>query len=774
MAGFTDRIAVIIDATSSGAVQELDKLQREAKKTDTAFDTLGKKFGVAGSTIKAGLAAGAAALVGTGLVSFLNDSVEAFGDGAKAAGELATATGGTVDEVSRLQAALKGAGIEADASAGLLTKFTTQAGKQSDLLDELGVSLKTGADGSADYADAMVQAVDAIVKIGDASKRNQALVDLFGKKGAQAFQELADSGISLSESMRLVNQYQVFTAEDVARAKAYDDAMDTLDASVQGLQFTLGRLLIPVIAAGAEAFTSLLDAAMAIPGPVYVAVGAFAALNVVMKAQLTGTLLSAGATLWTGLAGAYAQAGGAAALAAGGIRGLSAALAANPLGLVILGITTAVLAFNAAGDRAKKVARGYSDELIGLMESGVSAADAVKRTAEQVEEASSLLDDLAASGRGQGWLWAAPPVAVFKTFLDAVRGGGQDLATYRAELEKIAEEYGTFAAAQADASAATQDLNDLIADGITQGPEFEDAARRAAEAQAEVDENTRLAEEAMARYNQTIGDVLESLGKLDPYGSDIEDLANQLQGILDMDTSDSALQKLADDAATWGDETKIGAADARDAIIGFLQDADISNAAEALDLLKDIKAAVPAAGPVVDALIAEINAATSGNPPETVDVPWKPAPVPGTVEEAETRKAALAEPVNTVITIDSEFAPDGYNAVKARKDYLAQAVSTDLVINTVFSPDGYNAVKARKDYLSQDRTATITVDVAGLSAARAQIDALQPAASGQQIVLPQANFSPINLVRVSIDGQQLRAIVRDEVGRVQPEPAGVA
>ena len=82
MANMTDRILVVISASASGAVQELDKVSKSAKDADTHADKLSK-------TMKAGLAAGAAALVGTGLVSFLQNYVSAFADAAKSAGDLA-------------------------------------------------------------------------------------------------------------------------------------------------------------------------------------------------------------------------------------------------------------------------------------------------------------------------------------------------------------------------------------------------------------------------------------------------------------------------------------------------------------------------------------------------------------------------------------------------------------------------------------------------------------------------------------------------------------
>jgi hypothetical protein len=765
MSTMTDVISVVIKASSAGAVKELDALQREAKKSDTAFDTLGKRIGLTGSTIKAGLAAGAAALAGAGLVSFLGQSAEAFADAAKAADDLAAATGGTVEEVSAMQAALMDAGVSAETSAGLLTKFTTNAGKNQKAIKDLGVTMTQNADGSTDYASSMVDVLDAINKTGDASKRNQLLVKFFGKAGAQAFQDLANSGVSLSEAMQLVSRYRIFDASDVARAKAYDDAMDGMRGTVQGLQFQLGSVLLPVLSTTLGAFSAVVDVLMDVPAPVYIAVGAFVALSAAMRSVLVGQALSAAAALWQGLAVAFVQTGGAAGVAAAGIRGLGAAMLANPVGLIIAGIAAAVLAFNYAADRSAGTARRLADDLGLIGEEGLAAGESIESAARKVEEASSAVDDMFASAKGQGWLWLAPPVATFKTFIDTVRDGGQDLAVYEAELQKIVDEQGSYAGKAADSAKQQSDLNDLLASGTATQAELAAAAAEAAAAQAGQNAVAEAAKTWMLEYDTSIQGVIARMKELAGETGGIEEQKNKVQEL------GKAWLDASDDLGTVGDETVIAKSKFTDSIAGMIevwQASGLSSLEIQTNLAALRDSLPPGLAAAFDEAIAGVAGATAPINVTTTGIP-----------EAEAGIGPLKEPADKTITVTTEYAPDGYNAVKARADYLAQQRTGSININTTFSPDGYNALKARADYLARDRTAYIDIAVRGQAAAARAIASVAAgtasAAATGSVPGPAAapQFSPINVVRVSVDGKQLRSVVRDEVRAMQPEPAGV-
>lgn len=833
--GFTDRIMVIVDAASSGAVKELEGLQREAKKTDSSFDTLGKKFGVTGQTLKAGLVAGAAALVGTGLVSFLGDSAEAFGDSAKAAGELAAATGGTVDEVSRMQAALKGAGIEAGTAGELMTKFAVNAGKNKGLLNDIGVVLKTGADGSVDYADAMVQAVDGINRMGDASQRNQALVKLFGRTGAVAFQELAASGISLSQSMALVSKYQVFTADDVRRAQAYDDAMDNLGAAVQGVQFTLGRTLVPLLSEAADGFGAVLGAVSpvievlgGIPGEVWLVVGSVVALNTALKSQLVAEGLSSAATAlvgmqsyWDTTATKMQNVKAAAAGLGGGLAAVGKAV--GPLLLVAGGIAAVTSAMRSAKDVQEFVSN--VDNVTMSLEDQAKALEAdedwwnrfVGTTGTKMQQIALETRQKAEASLESAEATEAERAAA-QALLDVLGEGTIEQQTNNLATEegnRAQQEYaralGASSAAAQAAQESQRDLADIVADtGASQG-ELAGAVAEAAEAQAEQNRITST-----------------SKGLMEAYASNTWDAVNATLALFDKQfAARDAQRKYNEQLGGWGKamEEAGGSADKQGAVLDDLAESALDAAAalaeqdrqtalnngnfltaaevtakqvEHLKALRDqaVNAGMPQ--PVIDSLDSYISsletaqaAASDGITVQTDINLMSPDQVAGKVAELKQRVRDAAQAGNwglvesleaeiarvtadQTVHVDTEttYSPGGYDAVKSRKDYLAANVTGAVDIGVTFTPDGFNALKARKDYLAQNRTAYIDVVLRGVEGARRSLDGLRASAAANQQAA--GTFSPLNLVRVSIDGQQLRAVVRDEVRRVTPEPAGVA
>jgi uncharacterized protein YoaH (UPF0181 family) len=414
-----------------------------------------------------------------------------------------------------------------------------------------------------------------------------------------------------------------------------------------------------------------------------------------------------------------------------------------------------------------------------------------------------------------------PVVGTYMSALiDALRTGGADSDAYARGIQKIADEQGRFAATTADAEIKQRSLNDTVVaflqndpatawadvataaadaadaqqqqkdatrlaaqamlpyadaaqkasfwtdelnrtieDGITSGAQFEGVARKAAEAQYLQSQNTRLAEEALDRFNFTLGEVLDDLGRTDKWGAGVENLKASLDGL---DFKQKADQ--------WGDEWKIAAGSARESILAEMQRAvEETPTLDAQKWLEDLKTGAP---PEVKKVIADLQAEIAANPltvPTEVKTPttdeirqriadinsalastWNEqvvgplksekagleealaVKVPVSVsltgvdgpDGAQTKLDLLAAPQTAELTVETGFTPDGYNDLKRRKDYLAQDVTSSVAINVTFSPDGYSALKARKDYLSQDRTANINIKVNGASAARATLDSL--------------------------------------------------
>jgi hypothetical protein len=786
---FNDKIMVVIDATSNGAVKEMDRLQRSTKEADKGVAALGK-------TLKTGLVAGAAAFAGAGLVSFLNDSVTAYSDAAKKAGELAKATGGTVANVSRMTAALQDNGVSAEQTAALLSKFTATVGKNDALLGKYGVTLKKNADGSADYADAMVQVIDNISKIGDASQRQAALTEVFGKKQAAVFQELAASGVSLSDAMAAVSKYRVFSEDDVARAVAYDDAMDKLGGSVQGLQFALGEALVPALSVTADALAEVVEFMSGIPVEVYAAVGAFVALKGASK--FIGPLISDLALASTGLGAAGPKLASLAA-SAGKFIGVAAA------------VTAVVEAFQAWQD-VKDASVSLDNVTLSLEQQAVQlnktdslwrtlvVGNNVQKSMESItkalrDQAQATLDNANATDTNK----AAAQRLIDQLGQGTLEQQTANLATEegRRAQEAYAVSLSESAAAALAAENAQRDLNDTITAFLNNDPsvtwqDITTAAQGAAEAQGLVAEATRIAAEQMAIATGDVGFFIDALQRLDNIGgSSVESLKADLEGI-----------SFTDVAGTWANEALIGAEQAYDTLVGGLKRALETN--PQLDLtawLEQFRGLSPELDAVITQVLADISTdkkiqaalgiTEDGTVAETqakVDALGKPVATTFDlstgegVAAAKANKDELAKPVDTTITFATKFDPGGYEAVKARKDYLVQDRTGNIGINVAFSPGGYEAAKARADYLSQARSGSITIAVR-LSGTAAAIAAAEEAAgqsisvgAGAAAASRSANmmFSPINMVRVSLDGRELRSVIDDEIRALTPTTQEVA
>jgi hypothetical protein len=875
MAGFQDRILVVISAAAGGAITEIDKLGKSTQTADTHANNLAK-------TMKGALVAGAAAFIGTGLVSFLSDSVSAYADAAKAAGDLAEATGGSVENVSRMTAALQDAGIDAETAASMLTKFTTGAtGKNKDLLAELNVVLKEGKGGATDYADGMVQAVDAIMEIGDASKRNQDLVALFGKAGAQAFQDMIAAGVPLEEAMRRISEQRVFDDEDVRKAQEYDQAMDDLSAGMEGVQNSIGRTLVPIISDVVGAFTGMIDLMAEVPGEVYLVIGAAVLLNAAFKSQLIAGALSAVGTFvassMTSFAILRADMGLTAAATATMSKAISAALLANPVTAILVALTVAFTAFRFAQKGIEDGAAKAAASLEDLEGQGLSSAEAVKRLAAEMESSRHAgLDFFAAFQAQGGWKYAGPiglAAGAIKSMGDALRTGGADAEEYARQIEKIAEEQGAMAAKSADAEAKMKTLNDLIAEGTASNEELAAKVAESAEAQRDknlVDETASGLMEAYASATwdaveatismfdaqhqlesaqRTLNEAVETYNKTlsDPEASE-GDKAEAMQGVIDQ-----AWALAAASTAAWAaEEQRYGRYPTQEQLdshrLGALKaaiDALPASAGAAAEKLyseysRTLAAAAtanPTSIPVgvtietVDQAIANLQADLEAetNPQKKVDlqtditalqtlktnietgaaaevpatVVADPASLEGTKSDIENvagdttatvtvkseyeggydgqklRKQYLSENKESLITVTSAYT-EGYEGQKLRKQYLSENKTS--IINVVSTYEGgYDGQKLRKQYLSEDRTATITVKVVGAESARSTIAGLNAQANQQAAVQMQAwsQFvkaqqpqvievpQPVNIVKVNVDGQQLRATIRDELLRVR-------
>ena len=105
---------------------------------------------------------GAAALVGTGLVGFLRDSVAQFTEMGTAAGQFARATNATVEEAGKFVTLAEAMGLSMNDLIEINAEFQSTVEKQPDLLKDLGVEIAKNADGTENWTLTIGDTLDAL------------------------------------------------------------------------------------------------------------------------------------------------------------------------------------------------------------------------------------------------------------------------------------------------------------------------------------------------------------------------------------------------------------------------------------------------------------------------------------------------------------------------------------------------------------------------------------------------------------------------------------
>jgi hypothetical protein len=327
--------------------------------------------------------------------------------------------------------------------------------------------------------------------------------------------------------MRLVSEYRVFSAEDVGKAKAYDDAMDSLSGSMQGVQFALGEALIPLLSTAADAFSDALEfispfieALGDVPGEVYLVVGAVGALNYALRTQLVAGAVSSMATALTGL--------GAVNLTSLGAGLASAAKAAGPL-VILAGAIYAVTSAMKSAQDVRDFVSNVDNVTMSLEEQAKALEEGenwwnrfVGTTATKMQQIAVETRDMAEATLEQKDATDAQKESA-QLLLDVMGEGSVEQQTNNLNTEAgtiaqqdYAEALSASAGKSQEAQEATRELADIIASGATNQQELADAVQASGEAQAE--------------QNRITG---ESKGLMDAYAASTYDAVNATLALFD-------------------------------------------------------------------------------------------------------------------------------------------------------------------------------------------------------------------------------------------------
>ena len=225
------------------------------KQAAKAFADVGKAADKAGAqaTTNAGkfadFAKGAAPYVGT-MASVATAAFAAVGKFEKlglAVGRFSDATKLSTEQSSRWIEVAHDLGIGADTIQTAIGKMEKALATTPAKFQALGVAIAHTSDGAVDVQGTFLNAIDVVNRMRDPLARSKAASDLFGKSW-QSMSELIGMGSSnIKTALAGVADAKILSPEEVARAKAYREAMDKLHDAFEELVLTVGEELIPAL-----------------------------------------------------------------------------------------------------------------------------------------------------------------------------------------------------------------------------------------------------------------------------------------------------------------------------------------------------------------------------------------------------------------------------------------------------------------------------------------------------------------------------------------------
>lgn len=251
----TERLALIIDAHTGGAISEFRKVGAEAKKlggdvdaTGGFFDKLGAKAGASGGAVKAAFAGGAVVAVGL-LGDAAKNAVEKFVNMGEAVHEFQLASGASAEDASRLLNVVHALGVDPASAEKAFFLLGKSIGSGKSKLDDFGVSVAKNKDGTTDLTGTLANVADAYQHSGDAAQRDAIAAAAFGKGAAALLPVLT---LTRSELTALGNTGPVFTEKQVENAHQLEVAMHQVGLLKDKVESKVGGYFAEQIAGNLE------------------------------------------------------------------------------------------------------------------------------------------------------------------------------------------------------------------------------------------------------------------------------------------------------------------------------------------------------------------------------------------------------------------------------------------------------------------------------------------------------------------------------------------
>lgn len=244
---FSEKLNFVISANASDAIKAFqatgNAADKELGKAEAKLDKLGAnltKFG-AGAMAFAGVAA-------VGLVKLASNATGL----ALEVGKFSDATGLAIGDASRWIEVAGDMGVEAATLEKSLGFMNKTLGTSPEKFKEFGVEIARAKDGTVDANGTFLNLVDRLNAIADPAEKARVASQLLGRGWQDMAELIAGGSDALGASLDAVSDQKIISAEELAKAKEFRAAMDTLKDAGEDLAIALGQGVAPVVATLAE------------------------------------------------------------------------------------------------------------------------------------------------------------------------------------------------------------------------------------------------------------------------------------------------------------------------------------------------------------------------------------------------------------------------------------------------------------------------------------------------------------------------------------------
>lgn len=243
---FGDNFKAAGESVLSAAKDKLGPFGDALEKVGLDLEKLNPKAIVAGGGIAA-------------LVGFTAQGIQKFSALTKEVQTYTSAAGVSAEEGSRLNAVLKGIGLEAEDGADVLKTLAEVAGTDADKFKTYGVEIAKARDGTVDMTATLGNVAERFRQMRDPAERAAMGSELFGDSWVKVAPILSRGRDGLEDLLGSVSKSSIVT-EDAIKANAeMGRKMAELRQGVDNLQIAVGKEALPEFVQDLQALVFVLD-----------------------------------------------------------------------------------------------------------------------------------------------------------------------------------------------------------------------------------------------------------------------------------------------------------------------------------------------------------------------------------------------------------------------------------------------------------------------------------------------------------------------------------